>query len=157
MKRIDEAVGGVAGDDIDLLLNECAIEKAEIEDRGLSGEMEIVGFCEAGETVGTFEKFVADASAPFGRDGCDVGKFVEVKALGVVAANDHGKRVFKTERFGDFEMETLGVLLLHAAIDGLGGVAGRRFVEDGGERGTGVFDVEIKGAGGEGIVDQERW
>ena len=78
----------------------------------------------------------------------------QVKALGVVAANDHRESIFETERLGDCEIETLGVELLHALVDG-DGIAGGRFVEDGGEGGAGVFDVEIDVAGEQSFVDEE--
>ena len=51
----------------------------------------------------------------------------KVQALGIVSANDHGKGIFETQRLGDREIETLGVLLLNAMVD-RGGIAGRIFV-----------------------------
>jgi hypothetical protein len=74
--------------------------------------------------------------------------------LGVVAADDHGESVFEAERLGNFEMVALGVELLDAVEDG-DGIAVRGFVEDGGESGAGVFDVEVEFACEEGFVDEE--
>ena len=74
--------------------------------------------------------------------------------LGIVAADDHGESVFEAERFGDFEVETISVELLDTAVDSVR-ITLRRFVENGGEGGAGVFDVEIEFAGDKGFVDEE--
>jgi hypothetical protein len=78
-----------------------------------------------------------------------------MEVFGVVATNDHGKRIFEAEGLGDFEVEALGVKLLDAIVDG-SGIAGRRLVEDGGEGGAGVFDIKVELAGLESFVDEER-
>ena len=89
---------------------------------------------------------------------------MQVEVFRVVAADDHGEGVFETERFGDFEMEAIGVELLDAVEDSVRiallcnslVVKIWRFVEDGSESGAGVFDVEVEFAGEEGFVDEER-
>jgi len=78
-----------------------------------------------------------------------------VEALGVFAADDHGEGVFEAKRLGDFEVEALGVALLDASVN-IARVAARRFVEDGGQGGAGVFDIEIEIAGEERLLAQER-
>jgi len=156
VKRVDEAVGGIAGDDIDLMIDESAIEEAEVHDVGLRGEVESVTSAPTAETVGALEEFVADTGAPLWGDGGEVGHGEEVEALRVVATDDHGESVFKAERLGENEVEALSVLIFDASVDGGGGIVGRRgFVEDGGESGAGVLDVEIEIAGEEGLVDKE--
>ena len=76
--------------------------------------------------VGAFEEFVADAGAPFWGKRDDVGDRAEVELLRVGAADDHGERVFEAQRFGDFEIEALGVALFDALVDGGGvGIVGR--------------------------------
>jgi len=132
VERVDEAAGGIAGDDVDLMIEQGAIEEAEVHDTWLGCEVEIVTGAPAGKTVGALEEFVADAGAPFGSDGSEVGHGTEVEILRVGAADDHGERVFETERFGDFEIETLGVLLFDAIVDCRGVVGSRGFVEYGG-------------------------
>src|SRR2546426_7540256 len=67
----------------------------------------------------------------------------------------HGKSVFEAQRLGDFEMKAIGVELLDAVVD-RGRIARRSFVEDSGERGAGVLNIEIEVAGFEGFVDEER-
>jgi hypothetical protein len=153
-KRINQAVGGIAGDDVHLMLDEGAVDEAEVHDAGPPGEMEGVTFAPAAETVGALEEFVADPDAPLGSERRDIGNAVEVEILGVAAADDHSECVCEAERFGDFEVETLGIELLDAIVDG-GGIACRRFVEDGGEGGAGVLDVEVELAGLESFVDEE--
>jgi hypothetical protein len=162
-ESIDEAVSGVAGDDINLVIEEGTVDEAEVHDFGRFGEAQAVTFAEAGKTVGALEEFVADAGAPFGNEGNDVGNFLQVEVFRVVAADDHGEGVFEAERFGDFEMEAVGVELLDAVVDSVRiallcnslAVKIWRFVEYGGEGGAGVFDVEIEFAGEEGFVNEE--
>src|SRR5258708_33954623 len=78
-----------------------------------------------------------------------------MKFLGVIAANDHGKSILKAERLCDFEMKPVGVELFDAIVHRCG-IALRGFVEDGGQRGAGVFDVEIELASEECLVDENR-
>jgi hypothetical protein len=78
-----------------------------------------------------------------------------METLGVLGADNHGEGIFEAERFGDFELKSLGVELLDAAVDGVG-IALRGFVEDGREGRTGVFDVEIEVSCEKSFVDEER-
>jgi len=151
---VDEAVGGVAGDDVDLTIDEGAVDEAEVHDFGRFGEMKIVAIAPATEAVRSLEKFVAYASAPFGCDGGDIGDFLQMEIFGVIAADDHGEGVFKAEGLGDFEVEAIGVELLDAVVDG-GGIALRGFIQNGGDGGAGVFNVEVEFAGLECFVDEE--
>ena len=146
VERVDEAVGGIAGDDVDFLIDESAVDEAEVHDAGrCAAKCEAVALAEAAVAVGALEKFVADAGAPFGSDRDEVGDGAQVKLLSVGAADDHGEGVFEAERLGDFEIEALGVALFDALVDGgFVGVVARGFVQDGGESGAGVFDVEIE-------------
>jgi len=138
-----------------LMIDEGAINKAEVHDFGRSREMEIVAVAPAAEAVGALEKFVADARAPLGGKGRDVGDFLEMEILRVIAADDHGEGVFEAEGLSDFEMEALGVELFDAMVNGVR-IALRGFVEDGSESGAGVLDVKIELAGFESFVDEER-
>src|SRR5260370_39376146 len=78
-----------------------------------------------------------------------------MRMFGVPAADDHGESVFEAEGLGDFKVEAIGVELLDAVVDGVR-IALGRFVEDGGEGGAGVFDVEVELARKESFVDEER-
>jgi hypothetical protein len=157
MERVDEAVGGIAGDDVDFLVDERAVNEAEVHHARRFREMQTVTLNEAAIAVGAFEKFVADAGAPAWGDRNDVGDFGEMELFGIGSADDHGKCVFESERLGDVEIETLGVALFHALVDGLRvGIVGGSFAEDGGERGAGVFDIKIEVAGEEGFLAEER-
>ena len=69
---VDEAIGGIAGDNVDLMIEEGAVDEAEVHDFGRFGEVEIVAIAPATEAVGTLEEFVADAGAPFGGKRYDV-------------------------------------------------------------------------------------
>jgi len=157
MERVDEAVGGIAGDDVDLLVDERSVDKAEIHNARSRGELKAVALDEAAIAVGAFEEFVADTGAPARSDRNDVGNCLEMELLGVGAANDHRKRVFESERLSDIEMEALGIASFDALVDGARvGVVGGRFVEDGGEGGAGVFDVEVEVTREECFLAEER-
>jgi hypothetical protein len=78
-----------------------------------------------------------------------------MEALGVVGADDHGERVFEAEWLGDFELETLGVELLDASVDGVG-IALRGLIEDSGKSGAGVLDVEVELSCEKSFMDEER-
>ena len=132
MERVNQAVGGIAGDDVDLVIDEGAIEEAEVHDVWWSGEVERVAITPAAEAVGTLEEFVADTGAPLGSDGSEVGHGAEVESLRVALADDHGEGVFEAKRFGEVEIEFLGILLFDAGVDGGGVVGAWGFVEDGG-------------------------
>jgi hypothetical protein len=154
-ERVNEAVGGVAGDNVHLMVEEGAVNEPEIHDVGRRREAERVAITPAAEAVGALEEFIADADAPFRSEGSDVGYFLQMKALGVFGADDHGERIFEAERLGDFELETLGVKLFDAAVDRVG-IALGGFVEDGGEGRAGVFDVEVEVSREKSFVDEER-
>src|SRR5260370_37457856 len=109
--------------------------------------MEIVAIAQRAETVGALEEFVANAGTPFGSERPDVGNFLQMKFLRIVAANDHGKSVFKAQGLGNFKTEALRVEPPDAAVDGVRVVilchtlAVRiwGFVENGGFRGDPGF------------------
>src|SRR5437879_8645507 len=107
------------------MIDEGAVDEAEIHDFGRACEMQIVAIAPAAKAVGAFEKFVPDARAPFGGERRDVGNFLEMEIFGVIAADDHGESVFKSERFGDFKMKAIGVKLLDAIVNG-GGITDRK-------------------------------
>ena len=75
----DGAVGGVAGDDVDLVVGEGAVEQAEIHG-AQGGEVQVVGGGEAGEAVGAGLELVADAEAQLRGELGRVGDGVEVEA-----------------------------------------------------------------------------
>jgi len=152
---VDEAVRGIAGDNVDLMIEEGAVDEAEVHHVRLPGEVEAVQTGQGAEAVGALEEFVADAGAPLRRDGSDIRNRAKVKVFRVVAADDHGKSVFEAQRLGDFEMKAIGVELLDAVVD-RGRIARGSFVEDSGERRAGVFNIEIEVAGFEGSVNEER-
>jgi len=132
VERVDQTVSGVARDNVDLLIDQGAVEEAKVHDTGRGGEVEIVARAPSGEPVGAFEEFVADADVPLGGAGSELRHGTEMEFLRVVAAHNHGEGVFEAERFGDVQIETLGVLLFNAGIDGRGVVGVGGFVEDGG-------------------------
>lgn len=155
-KSVEGAIGGIAGDDVHLMSEKRAIEEAEVHNGGSRGEMEVVAIAPAAEAVGALEEFVADAGAPLGSESGDVGGGAEMQAIGVLAADDHGEGIFKTERLGQLKRKALSILLFDAAVDGGGAIRAGGFVENGGESGAGVLDVEIEIAGEKSFVDEER-
>lgn len=65
-KCIDEAIGGISSDNVHLMVDERAVDEAQVHHFGRFGKVEIVASAEAGEAIGTLEKFVADTGAPLG-------------------------------------------------------------------------------------------
>src|SRR5882757_2062153 len=137
MERLNEAVGGVAGDDVDFFVDEGAVDEAEIHDAGLGGKMQTVKLAPAAKTVRALEEFVSETRAHLGGVRDDVAGVAQVQVLGVVTTNHHGKGVFKAEGLGDLEIETLGVALPDAIVNIVGIWAGR-FVEDSGQGRAGI-------------------
>jgi hypothetical protein len=153
-ESVDEAVSGIACDDVDFFLDESAVDQAEIENTGRFAELQAIALRPALVAVGAFEELVADAGAPVRSKGCDVGKSCEVIGFGVVATNDHREGVFEAERFGNVESETASVFFADALVDGAR-IALGFFAEDGGERGAGVLDVKIDIAAEHGFVNEK--
>src|SRR5580692_1219800 len=153
MKRVDETVGGISGDDVDLVIDQGAIEEAEVHNVWRGGEVEAVAVAPTVETIGALEEFVADTGVPLRSDCGEIRHGAEMEIVGVVAADDQGEGVFEAERFGELEIETLSVLLFDALVDGSRAVCSGRFVQDGGEGRASVFNVEIEVAGEEGFLD----
>src|SRR5215471_551774 len=77
-----------------------------------------------------------------------------MKALSIVAANHHRKRVFKPERFDNLEVKSLGVERSDARVDSER-VTGGRLVQDGSERGSRVFDIQVQLSGKQSLVNQQ--
>src|SRR6266567_1983138 len=69
---VDEAVRGIAGDNINLMIEEGAVDEAEVHHVRLPGEVEAVQTGQGAEAVGALEEFVADAGAPLRRDRSDI-------------------------------------------------------------------------------------
>src|SRR5712672_2584199 len=155
MERLNEAVGGVAGDDVDFFVDEGAVDEAEIHDAGRSGKMQTVKLAPAAKNVGALEEFVSETRAHLGDVWDDVAGVAQVQVLSVITTNDHGKGVFKAEGLGDLEIETLGVALPDAIVNVLG-ICARRFVEYSGQCSAGVFHVQVEIAGEEGFLAQQR-
>ena len=64
VQRRDQAVGRVAGDDVDLSLRERRVEEAEVHlDAGRAAKREAVGRGEPREAVGALQELVAEARA----------------------------------------------------------------------------------------------
>src|SRR6267154_4093400 len=155
MERLNQAVGGVAGDDVDFFVDEGAVNEAEIHDAGRGGKMQTVKLAPAAKTVRALEEFVPETRAHLGGVGDDVAGVAQVQALGVITTNHHGESVFKAEGLGNVEIETLGVALPDAIVNVMG-ICGRRFVEDSGQCSASVFHVQVKIAGEERFLAQQR-
>src|SRR6266581_709975 len=69
---VNEAVRGIAGDNVDLVIEEGAVDEAEVHHVRLPGEVEFVQTGQGAEAVGALEEFVADAGAPLRRDRSDI-------------------------------------------------------------------------------------
>src|SRR6202142_2548738 len=97
VERGDEAVGRVAGDEVNLGVLESAGEEAEVHDAGRGGEAQAVGCDQALIAVGTLHEFVAESGTPLRSVGGGLRKRLQMQAAGVVAANLDGEGIVETE------------------------------------------------------------
>ena len=82
-----------------------------------------------------------------------IGDGLEVEAVGVGSADDHGEGVFEAEAGFDLNLEALIVELRDGVEDGGGVACGwERLLEDGGEGGAAVLDVGVDAAGDESLM-----
>src|ERR1700760_1931239 len=97
MQRVDQSIGGIAGDDVDLFIDERAIDQPKIHDARRFGKLQPVALDETAIAVGALEEFVADTGMPSRGERSDVGNCFEMELLGVGAADNHRERVFESE------------------------------------------------------------
>ena len=151
IQRRDQAVGGVAGDQVNLAGLEGPGEQAEVHDSWGGGEMQTVGCGQAAVTVGPLHELVAESGAPVGGVGGGLGDGFKVQAAGVFAPDFDGEGVVETEGPADCEMEALGIFSLDAGVD-VFFAAFRILFEDGGQGGAGVFRVDVDASAEDRLV-----
>src|SRR5215469_7965829 len=113
----DEAIGGVAGDQIYLLVLQGPRQQTKIHDARRLGKMQVIGGNQSLEAIGPLHEFVAKAGAPMRRVGGSFGDGCQMQAASIVAANFNGEGVVEAERRTDCQMKTAGVLTLHHVVD----------------------------------------
>src|SRR6266403_2333050 len=101
MERINQAVGGVACNDVDFFIHERAVDEAQVHHTGLRGEMQAVELAPAFEAVRALKEFVSETGTHLGGERDDVASVTELEPLGVLAADDHRESVLEAERLGD--------------------------------------------------------
>ena len=106
IERRDQAVGRVAGGQIDLFILERAGEQAQVHDAGRLGETQAVGRGQSFVAVGALHEFVAESGAPLRSVGGGLRDGFQMQAAGVFAANFDGECVVEAERLADVEIET---------------------------------------------------
>ena len=87
IKLLNGTVGGVAGDHVDLIGPDGAVEQAEVHGAGRAGEAETVGCGKAGQAVGALLELVAHAETPLGGVGGGLAEGGEVQAASICAAS----------------------------------------------------------------------
>ncbi len=96
MQRIDDAVGGVAGYNVDFVILQRTVNQAEIHHAGLLGKMQAVALAPSTKTIGAFQKFKTNSDAPLGSDRNEVRHALKMKLLRILATYDHGEGVFES-------------------------------------------------------------
>src|SRR5208283_83878 len=126
-------------------------------------KMKIVEIRPAAESVGTLKKFIANAYAPPRSVANDIRDHAYMKVFRILSPNHHRKRVFKTKRLADFEVEALSVELFHSLIDrirkavhGSGAGPVHWLVQYSSKSGPRVFDVKIDLSREQRFVHQKR-
>jgi hypothetical protein len=64
VEGVDQAVGGIAGDDVYFIVDRGAVDEAEIHHAGLGGEVEAVTLAEASAAVGALKEFDTSSERP---------------------------------------------------------------------------------------------
>ena len=147
----DQAVGHVSRSQVNLFVPEGARQQTQIHDAGRLGEAESVGRRQSLVAVGALHEFVAEAGTPLRSEGGRLRDGFQTQAASVIAANFYGEGVIKSEGLADVEIETAGILGLDLVVNLLG-IAGRRLFQNRGERGAGVFGVDIDAAAQNGLM-----
>ncbi len=151
VQRGDQAVGGVAGDQIDLLVFQGAGQQAQVHDLRRAGEMQAVGGGKSFVAVGTLHEFVAETGAPLWSVRRGLRDGFQAEAASVVAANFDGESVVEAEWRAHGEVEALHIFRLDLVVDFFMIGAGL-FFQDCGESGAGVFGIDIDAACENGLV-----
>ena len=100
-ERVNEAVGGIPGNDVHLMVEKGAVDEAEIHDAGRRREAKRVAIAPAAEAVGALEEFVADTDMPLRSNRGEVGHGAKMEFSRIEATDDHGKGVFKSKRISN--------------------------------------------------------
>src|SRR5579872_5493651 len=138
----NEAVGGVAGGQVNLLIHQGAVEQAQVHNQRRPGEAEAVGRHQALVAVRALHKFVAEPGAPLRRVLRRLRNGGQMQAARVRPTNFDGKCVIEAKRRQNRKMELLLVLLFHFFIHGVG-ILQRRLLENGGQRRARVLRVHV--------------
>src|SRR5580693_9418169 len=154
VERGNQAIGSVAGDQIDLLVLQGASEKAEIHDLRRGGEVQAVGGHQSFVAIGTFHEFVTESGAPLRSVGSGLRDGFQTQAAGVVAANFDGESVVEAERCAHGQIEALLIFGLNLAVNAFA-ISIRLFLQDGGEGSAGIFRINIDTAGEDGLLADE--
>ena len=145
IERRNQAIGGVSGGEVDLLFFESAGEQPKIHDARRLGEAQTVGCRQSLIAVGALHEFVAESGAPFGSVGGCLRDRLQAEAAGVLTANFDREGVIEAKGLADVQIELPGVFGFDLVVN-LCGIAGRRLLQDCGERGAGVFGINIDAA-----------
>ena len=84
-------------------------------------------------------------------DAGELRECCRLQAAGIVPSHDHGEAVVETKRRHHIEIELALVRLLHLLVH-TSGIAGGMFLQDGGERSSGVLDVHVDASGEQSLV-----
>src|ERR1700686_279554 len=127
MDPLDWALREIPRHNVYFFVHEGAVDETQVHHAGRRGKMQAVELAPAAKAVGSLQELEAKAGAHFWSERDDIASVVQLEAPRVVPAYDHGKCILETEGLGDFEIEALGVTLLHSIVDVMC-VAARRFV-----------------------------
>ena len=154
IQRVDQPRGRIAGDDIDLPFGERAVHERQVHDARRLAEAQTVGRREPAVAVGPIQELVAECGAPARRVRRQLRQPRQSPRARVRGANQNRERVAEAER-RQHRSAGVGVqladLVEHHARITLNGL-----LEDGGQRGAAVFDVQVDVAGLNRAVADER-
>src|SRR5258705_11344293 len=142
IKNRDQSVGGIASDEIDLLVFKRAIQQAKIHDARWFGEAQAIRGGQAFVAVGPLHELVAEARAPLRSIGGGLRNCFEAETPCVFATDFDGKSIVEAQRRNQREAEALLVFGFHPSVNVLRRAC-RFFLEDRSEGCAGVLRAGI--------------
>ena len=154
MEGVDQPIGRVAGDHIDLPARQSLVRQPEIHDTRRHREMHVVQFSQAGIAVLSFDEFVSKSGRPLFGIRRRIGNRFQFESLCVVSAHHNHKRIVEAQGFGPFDVELFAIVFPYEVVD-LSGVCIDGLLQNCRQCRSGVLDVRIDLPCNQGLVANE--
>src|SRR5207253_2865989 len=150
----NEPVSRIAGNQIDLLFLQRAIQQPEIHNARRLGKAKAVGGGQAFVTVRTLHELVPKSRSPMRRVSGRLRNCLQMQATSILSSDLNREGVIKAERRTESEMKPPVVFRLHALIHLLTSTLWL-LLQNRSKRGAGVLGVEIDASREDGLLADE--